>query len=99
MHRQVSALIYAHGGNVIKFDADNVFAHFNSIDSASKCAQIVHDTLRPIEVSIGIGWGDVILLEDDAFGLEFNLTSKAGEDQAGPSETLLTAAARSYLGQ
>jgi class 3 adenylate cyclase len=50
-----------------------------------------------VRFSYGIGWGDVIDLEADVFGLEVNLASKLGEDLARPGEVLLTAAAAQAL--
>ena len=47
--------------------------------------------------SYGIGYGDVIELEGDVFGLEVNMASKLGEDLAKPGEALLTPAAAAGL--
>jgi class 3 adenylate cyclase len=47
--------------------------------------------------SYGIGYGEVLDLEDDVFGLEVNLASKLGEDLARPGQVLLTPAAAAGL--
>ena len=47
--------------------------------------------------SYGIGYGDVLEIERDVFGLEVNLASKLGEDRARRNEALLTPAAAAAL--
>jgi class 3 adenylate cyclase len=47
--------------------------------------------------SYGIGYGDLIEVEGDLFGLEVNLASKLGEDLAEPGEALLSPAAAAAL--
>ena len=47
--------------------------------------------------SYGIGYGDMLDLEEDLFGLEVNLASKLGEDLAKPGEALLTPTAAAAL--
>ena len=46
-----------------------------------------------LHFSYGIGYGDVLDLDEDMFGLEVNLASKLGEDLADPGEALLTPSA------
>ena len=46
-----------------------------------------------LRFSYGIGYGDVLDLDEDMFGLEVNLASKLGEDLAEPGEALLTPSA------
>ena len=51
-----------------------------------------------MHVSIGFGYGKVLLVgEDDIFGDEMNLTCKLGEDLAKRNEILLTTAAHANL--
>ena len=50
-----------------------------------------------VKFSYGIGWGEVLDIEEDVFGLEVNLASKLGEDLAEPGEALLTPAAAAAL--
>jgi class 3 adenylate cyclase len=47
--------------------------------------------------SYGIGYGDLVVVEGDLFGLEVNLASKLGEDLARPGEALLSPAATAAL--
>src|SRR5262249_57749957 len=50
-----------------------------------------------LRFSYGIGYGDILDIEGDLFGLEVNLASKLGEDLAAPGEALLTPAAAAAL--
>ncbi|HET7747160.1 MAG TPA: hypothetical protein VFM29_07650, partial [Vicinamibacteria bacterium] len=50
-----------------------------------------------LHFSYGIGYGDVLDLDQDMFGLEVNLASKLGEDLAEPGEALLTPGAAAAL--
>ena len=50
-----------------------------------------------MQFSYGIGYGDMLDLDDDMFGLEVNLASKIGEDLARPGEALLTPSAAAAL--
>jgi len=50
-----------------------------------------------LRFSYGIGYGDVLDLDADLFGLEVNLASKIGEDLARPGEALLTPQAAAAL--
>ncbi len=94
-------------GRVVKFEADNAFVTFAGVDAAVKAAVGVNQLVRErndsagsedqIEVAIGIGYGPILLAEDDFFGDEVNLASKLGEDIAGHGEVLLTNAARKAL--
>jgi class 3 adenylate cyclase len=45
------------------------------------------------ELCIGIGFGRILQLDDDAFGDEVNLAYKLGEDIAKGREILITASA------
>jgi class 3 adenylate cyclase len=94
-------------GTVVKCEADNLFAHFPSVDRALEAALSIQSTLDranfatpeefDIHVSIGIGYGPVLVLDHDMWGHEFNLAAKLGEDIAGSREILLTAAAYTAL--
>ena len=52
-----------------------------------------------LHASIGIGWGELLMIadDDDFYGNELNLASKLGEDIAEAGETLLTEAAHARL--
>jgi adenylate cyclase len=100
--------ITGNGGTVIKQEADNLWATFDQPAHALEAALDIFRAFdainsvvpeeRDIRGSIGIGYGDTLVIGDeDLFGNEMNLASKLGEDLAGPSEILLTPAARAAL--
>jgi class 3 adenylate cyclase len=88
-------------GVVIKQEADNLFASFPTPQDALEASL---DILRSFEAmnavvpderdiygSIGIGFGDTLVIDDDdLFGDEMNRASRLGEDLAGRQEILLT---------
>ncbi len=94
-------------GRVVKFEADNAFVTFASVDAAVRAAVRVNQLVSErnldaseddrIEVAVGIGHGPILLADHDFFGDEVNLASKLGEDIAGHGEILLTEAARKAL--
>ncbi len=96
-------LISAHGGKVVKLEADNIFAAFDNVDLAVEAAIDILKGLAAVNTglpndldlsaSIGIGYGEVLMLAEDMYGSELNLASKLGEDLARASEVLLTKAA------
>src|SRR6185312_15874003 len=100
--------VQGNGGTVIKQEADNLFAVFETPADALEAALdifrgfetingIVPDD-RDIFGSIGIGCGPTLVIDDeDLFGCEVNLASKLGEDIAGASEILLTHDAHAAL--
>ena len=89
--------------------ADNLYAEFETVDSAVQAAFSIHTYFNenPVElnpakntfgVCIGIGYGKVLRSEHDGvYGNEMNLASKLGEDKAGKGDTLLTRAAYKSL--
>jgi adenylate cyclase len=107
LHGIVRPIIARHDGRVIKTEADNVFAVFRSVAAAIATARDVHVQLATANVflpedwdlhaSIGVGFGEVLMLGDDFYGNELNLASKLGEDVAEAGETLLTEAAHARL--
>lgn len=107
MQRVVAPVIEKMGGYVVKFEADNCFAAFPDPDKALGAAlQIKHDLdvvnlvtedSSDVHISIGIGFGPILLFCDDMFGNEMNLASKLGEDLAERDEIFLTEAARDAL--
>jgi class 3 adenylate cyclase len=94
-------------GRIVKFDADNVFAVFSKVKPAWEAAVQINREIEAVNlstpneddiaVSIGIGYGKILLLPNDFFGNEVNLASKLGEDIAQNHEILLTEAARKQL--
>ena len=100
--------VEGNGGPVIKQEADNLFAVF---DTPRRAVEGALDILRSFKAvnatvpsnrdlygSIGIGYGDLLVIgEEDVYGDDMNLACKLGEDLAGPGEILLTTAAHGAL--
>jgi class 3 adenylate cyclase len=89
------------GGQVVKFEADNCFAMFDTPEAAVQTAialnqafdeiNIYTEEQFDIRVAIGIDYGDVLLIGGpDYFGDIVNTASKLGEDEARPGEILIT---------
>lgn len=89
------------GGEVVKFEADNCFAMFDSPLDAVRAAialnrafdeiNIYTEDQFDIRVAIGIDYGDVLLIGGpDYFGATVNAACKLGEDEARPGEILVT---------
>jgi class 3 adenylate cyclase len=107
MQAIVGAAVRTCGGVVAKFEADNCFATFSTaaraveagrrIQAELKAANISASERDALHVSIGIGYGPILLACDDLFGDEMNLASKLGEDIAQSGEVLLTERARRSL--
>jgi adenylate cyclase len=107
LHGIVRPVIARDGGRVVKTEADNVFAVFPTVNAAVSAARDVHNQLATanaflpedwdLHASVGIGFGEVLMLDDDFYGNELNLASKLGEDVAEAGETLLTNAAHGRL--
>jgi class 3 adenylate cyclase len=99
--------VHNNRGRVIKQEADNFFAVFDTPADALEAAldiflafkavnSVVHDD-RDINASIGIGFGDVLDLGEDVFGDEMNNACRLGEDLGGRNDILLTPAAFAAL--
>lgn len=104
------AAVQEAGGQVVKFDADNVFAVFETAAAAIDAAERIQSTLEPeglktvdgyaIGASIGIDCGDLLLIRNaDFFGDPVNVASKLGEDIAGRGEVLVTDQAYAEAGR
>lgn len=104
MHSICTPVVEAHSGEVIKYEADNVFAVFPGVEQAVEAALELDrsleaaNTMLPDEFDMhgefGIGFGNILVIEnEDIFGSEVNLASKLGEDLAQRGEILLTDAA------
>lgn len=93
-------LVVQQEGRVFKVEADNVYAVFADADAALYTANhlLTHLNAADLHVSIGIGYGDMLVVGDrDFYGDEMNLASKLGEDIAGDDEILLTESAHNFL--
>lgn len=108
MEEAACPAVLGNGGQVVKQEADNLFAAFTDPVAALEAAldilrgaeamNAVLPADRALQVSIGIGYGDTLLIEgEDMFGHEMNIACKLGEDVAGKREILLSAAAYAAL--
>ena len=100
--RQIIApIVEGNKGILLKCDADNCYAFFDSPDDAIKASFEVNraffqanDTFgigEQIYLSVGIDYGRVLLIGDiDFFGDPVNTASKLGEDLAIREEVLVT---------
>jgi class 3 adenylate cyclase len=100
-------VVRASGGRVVKVEGDSLLLTFD--DAMAACAGVLalEAMLRRFNhgapenerfrFSYGIGFGDLVQVDGDRFGLELNLASKLGEDLAKPGEALLTPAAAAAL--
>jgi adenylate cyclase len=107
MHALAGPSVENHGGEVVKYEADNVYAVFQDVEQAVAAALDLDrameaaDTMLPDEYDLhgefGIGYGEILIVEDDLFGSEVNLASKLGEDLAQRGEILLTESAHARV--
>lgn len=106
MQRLTRPLVEQHGGQVVKYVADNMIAAFEDTRAAVDAAIAIIRGLPPegspdaFSVSLGIDHGRLLLIGgEDCYGDAVNMACKLGEDLACPREILLTAAARAQLGE
>ncbi|MDA0836395.1 MAG: adenylate/guanylate cyclase domain-containing protein [Planctomycetota bacterium] len=102
MQVTVKPIIEHHGGQVVKFEADNGFARFPNPTDAIQAAIAINHTFNgmnlltadefDIVISCGIDYGKILLVEEgrDFFGNPVNRASKLGEDLAERGEILAT---------
>jgi adenylate cyclase len=99
--RIIAPLIAKHNGVLLKCDADNCFAFFETTDDAIRASFDINGELfrhndefsltEQIYLSVGIDYGRVLLVGNvDFFGDPVNTASKLGEDLAIKAETLVT---------
>jgi class 3 adenylate cyclase len=97
------------GGQIVKTEADNVYATFDDVPQALAAARAIQHSLDAantflpedwdLHAGIGIGYGPLLLIGDhDLYGSEMNVASKLGEDVAGRGEVLLSVGARERIG-
>ena len=97
----VAPLVADNRGKLLKCDADNCYAFFEDpgdaiqasfdINAALFRSNQEHDLDEQIFLSVGIDYGDLLLVGDsDFFGDPVNSASKLGEDLAIKGETLVT---------
>jgi adenylate cyclase len=104
IHRARSTIaseIAANRGTLLKCDADNCYALFETADDAIEASMAVNaavfalnDSVGLVEqiyLSVGIDYGRLLLVGDNEyFGDPVNTASKLGEDLAMRAETLVT---------
>lgn len=97
----IAPVIAANKGKLLKCEADNCYAFFETPDDAIRASfevnAALHELNRAFELdehiflSVGIDYGRVLLVGDhDFFGDPVNTASKLGEDLAIHAETLVT---------
>jgi class 3 adenylate cyclase len=97
----VAPIIAANNGTLLKCDADNCYAYFADVSDAIRSSFDVnkklfrinqgHEVEEHIYLSVGIDYGDLLLIGDsEFFGDPVNTASKLGEDLAIKGETLVT---------
>jgi adenylate cyclase len=106
--REIDGVLPRHRGRLVKVEADSLLLCFPDVEAACRGVEAMDARLRQanrerpeneqVRFSYGIGYGEVLDLESDLFGLEVNLASKLGEDMGRPGEVLLTPAAAAALG-
>ena len=110
MEQAARPAIAGNGGEVVKQEADNLFAVFSHPEQALEAALDIGRALdamnavqpreAALQASIGIGYGPTLVIaEKDLFGHEMNHACKLGEDIAGPGEIYLTGNACQALPQ
>ncbi|MGE0153356.1 MAG: adenylate/guanylate cyclase domain-containing protein [Reyranellaceae bacterium] len=108
MQRLGVPVIEAHDGEMVKAEADNLFAFFRHVRSAVDAAIALQRALADynrdrapqwrIEACIGIAQGRALILpEQDLFGDCVNIAAKLGEDLAQPGEILVALQAFSRI--
>src|SRR5262245_57405725 len=99
--------VRATGGEIVKVEADSLLIRYDDVAAACRGVLALQRFLGSLNrrlprkewlrFSYGIGYGDVLDVDGDVFGLEVNLASKIGEDLARPGEVLLTPAAAAAI--
>ena len=105
--RSLEPIVRQGGGRLLKAEGDSLLLSYPDPASACRAVIAIQAALRRLNAtkprnerlafSYGIGFGDVLEIENDVFGLEVNLASKLGEDRASRNEALLTPAAAAEL--
>lgn len=108
MQKMTGPIVLSHGGDVVKYEADNLLAVFDDPVQSVEAALEMIDAAADEEIgdaprlgfSIGIDYGELLLIDRvDCFGDPVNLSHKLGEDTAGPGELLVTDKVRESLGE
>jgi class 3 adenylate cyclase len=109
MQKLCLPVVEKHGGILINTFADNLTCLFDDVPPAVEAskelttnllaANVVLPQEKELYVSIGIGWGQVLNVANEAiYGTQVNIASKLGEDIAELGEILLTEEAFERIG-
>jgi len=101
MQQTTEPIVKQFQGEVVKYEADNLYAVFDdptlavqastSINIALNAMNLLTDATRDLFVSIGLAHGKILYIpNNDIFGDAVNIASKMGEDLAQRSEILVT---------
>ncbi len=99
MRALAAPIVRGHGGSLVKFEADNLYATFPSPDAAldaaidlhAACESSARDPDDTVRMSLGLGFGPVLDIDGvDFYGDQVNLASKLGEDIAEAGEVLVS---------
>jgi class 3 adenylate cyclase len=107
VYDKLRIIFKSHSGKVIKEWADDFIVVFKDPLDAIKCGIEINLFLRKrntglkVEekfiICVGIGYGNILFVEQDLFGNEVNIASKLGEDIAEGEEILVTENAYKFL--
>lgn len=106
MHVLSGPIVLGERGTIVKYQADNLMAVFDSAADAVEAAVRINGALaaaapgaEAFSVAIGIDYGRFLMVPGkDCYGDPVNVAFKLGEDLARPREILITAAVRGRLG-
>jgi adenylate cyclase len=101
MQRLALPVIDNNTGLLVRAEHDNLTCIFDSVEDAIRASKDITERLesanvilpsdKELYVSIGIGYGSILNVENQAiYGNEVNLASKLGEDIGGLGEVMLT---------
>lgn len=93
MHAVTEPVVLQYGGEVVKYEADNLLAAFPDANQAMEAAvamrHLMMNDSQAQPVSIGLGYGRILLIPNsDAHGDAVNTAFKLGEDVALTGEIL-----------
>lgn len=108
--RLLIPIVADHDGLLLKIEADSFLIVFRRIEKALACAVAMQRACQNLNMRripeeqvllcIGLGYGKVLRIGDvDVYGAEVNAASKLGEDIAKANEILITAEAKTALGE
>lgn len=103
MHFITEPVVLEYGGEVVKYEADNLLAAFVDANQAMQAAvamrHLMMSDARAQPVSIGLAYGRILLIPgSDAHGDAVNTAFKLGEDLAETGEILASRSFAEALG-